>query len=36
MKSLRSITLESSTKVVIQEMFLEEGEINPAYPIFVV
>lgn len=38
MKLFRHVTLKSSTassKVVIVEMFLEEGEINPAYPFLV-
>lgn len=35
MKLFRHVTLKSSTassKVVIEEMFLGEGEINPAHP----
>lgn len=38
MELFRHVTLKSSTatsKVVIVEMFLEEGEINPAYPFLV-
>lgn len=38
MQLFRHVTLKSSTaksKVVIREMFLDEREINPAYPFLV-